>query len=39
MKKKTPGYWILNIVSIFLALIFIAPIFWALIVSLQHEGK
>lgn len=39
MKKKTLGYWILNIVSVFFALIFIAPIFWALIVSLQHEGK
>ncbi len=39
MKKKKAGYWALNIVSIFLALIFIAPIFWALIVSFQHEGK
>ena len=39
MKKKTPGYWALNVVSILLALIFIGPIFWALAVSLQREGK
>lgn len=39
MKKKTPGYWALNVVSILLALIFISPIFWALAVSLQREGK
>ncbi|MFQ6806711.1 MAG: carbohydrate ABC transporter permease [Lachnospiraceae bacterium] len=39
MTKKTPGYWVLNVVSILLALIFIAPIFWALMVSFQREGK
>lgn len=39
MKKKTAGYWVLNIVSIFLAFIFIIPIVWALAVSFQHEGK
>lgn len=39
MKKKTPGYWAINVVSILLALIFISPIFWALAVSLQREGK
>lgn len=39
LKKKTPGYWLLNILSIVLAVIFIGPIVWALAVSLQHEGK
>ncbi|MGN0400406.1 MAG: carbohydrate ABC transporter permease [Blautia sp.] len=38
-KKKKPGYWALNIISIFFAIIFIGPIVWALAVSLQHEGK
>ncbi|MDD3278045.1 MAG: carbohydrate ABC transporter permease [Lachnospiraceae bacterium] len=38
-QKKTMGHWALNIVSILLAVIFIAPILWALAVSLQHEGK
>lgn len=38
-KKKTAGYWALNIISIILALIFILPILWALAVSLQIEGK
>lgn len=37
--RKTAGYYILNIVSIIIALIFIAPIIWMLFVSLQHEGK
>lgn len=37
--KKTPGYWILNIISIFLALIFVFPLVWSLAVSFQHEGK
>jgi multiple sugar transport system permease protein len=39
LKKKTPGYWVLNFISILLAAIFIGPIIWALSVSLQHEGK
>lgn len=39
MRKKTAGYWALNIFSIFLAIIFIGPIFWALAVSFQREGK
>lgn len=38
-KKKTPGYWLLNIVSVILAAIFIGPIVWALAVSLQREGR
>ncbi|NCB92254.1 MAG: carbohydrate ABC transporter permease [Clostridia bacterium] len=37
--KKTPGYWVMNVISVLLALIFIGPIIWALAVSLQHEGK
>lgn len=37
--KKTPGYWILNIISIFLAVIFLFPLVWSLAVSFQHEGK
>lgn len=39
MKKKTPGYWALNVVSILLAVICLGPLVWALFVSLQHEGK
>lgn len=37
--KKTTGYWVLNILSVFLAVIFLAPIVWALAVSFQKEGK
>lgn len=39
MRKKTAGYWVLNVFSILLAIIFIGPIFWALAVSFQKEGK
>ena len=39
MTKKTPGYWVLNVVSILLALMFLGPILWALAVSFQREGK
>ena len=39
MTKKTPGYWVLNVVSILLPLIFLGPILWALAVSFQREGK
>lgn len=39
MRKKTAGYWALNVVSILLAVIFIGPILWALAVSFQREGK
>ena len=38
-KRKSVGYWALNVVSIFLAAVFIGPILWALAVSFQHEGK
>lgn len=38
-QKKSVGYWVLNIVSIFLGFIFLIPIVWALSVSFQHEGK
>ena len=38
-KTKKPGYWVLNIVSVFLAVLFLGPIVWALAVSFQHEGK
>ena len=38
-KTKNPGYWVLNIVSVFLAVLFLGPIIWALAVSFQHEGK
>lgn len=38
-KKKTIGYWVLNILSIILAAVFIGPIVWALAVSLQKEGR
>ena len=37
--RKTPGYWVLNIISAAVALVFLAPVFWALFVSLQYEGK
>lgn len=39
MRKKTAGYWALNVISILLAVIFIGPILWALAVSFQKEGK
>ena len=39
VKKKTIGYYALHLISLFLALVFLAPIIWALAVSLQHEGK
>lgn len=39
LKKKSMGYWALNIVSVLIAVIFIGPIVWALSVSLQQEGK
>ena len=39
IKRKTPGYWVLNVVSIFLAILFIGPVIWALAVSFQIEGK
>ena len=39
IRKKTAGYWALNVVSILLAVIFIGPILWALAVSFQKEGK
>lgn len=39
MRKRTAGYWALNVFSILLAIIFIGPIFWALAVSFQKEGK
>lgn len=39
MRKKTAGYWALNVASILLAVIFIGPILWALAVSFQKEGK
>lgn len=38
-QKKSAGYWALNVLSIFLAVIFVGPILWALAVSFQHEGK
>lgn len=38
-RKKSAGYWALNILSIFLAAIFLGPILWALAVSFQYEGK
>lgn len=38
-RKKTAGYYILNIVSIAIAVIFLLPIVWALFVSLQTEGQ
>lgn len=38
-KKKTAGYWILNVISILMAVIFLLPIVWAFFVSLQTEGQ
>lgn len=38
-KTKKPGYWVLNVASVFLAILFLGPIVWALAVSFQHEGK
>ena len=38
-KKKTPGYWVLNVISIILAVFFVGPIIWAIAVSFQIEGK
>lgn len=38
-KKNSIGRYALDILSLFFALIFIAPIVWALAVSLQYEGK
>ena len=37
--KKTAGRIALDILSIFFAVVFLAPAIWALFVSLQHEGK
>ena len=37
--KKTVGRIALDILSIFFAVVFLAPAIWALFVSLQHEGK
>lgn len=39
MREKTLGYLLLNVISIFFAIVFLAPVFWALAVSLQVEGK
>lgn len=39
MRKIRVGDWILNVISIAIALVFIAPIVWGLAVSLQIEGK
>lgn len=38
-KKKTVGYWALNVLSVFLAVIYLGPILWAFAISFQHEGK
>ncbi len=38
-KKKTAGYWTLNVISILMAVIFLLPIVWAFFVSLQTEGQ
>lgn len=38
-RKKTAGYYLLNLFSIILAVIFLLPIVWALFVSLQTEGQ
>lgn len=38
-KKRMAGHYALNLLSLFIALIFVAPIVWALAVSFQHEGK
>ena len=37
-RKKTAGYYALNIISIAIAVIFLLPVIWALFVSLQTEG-
>ena len=37
--KKTAGRIALDILSIFFVVVFLAPVIWALFVSLQHEGK
>ncbi len=37
-KKLTPGKIIITLISIFLALIFLAPVLWSLAVSLKTEG-
>lgn len=38
-KKKSAGYWALNVLSIVMGAIYLGPIVWALAVSFQHEGK
>ena len=38
-KKVTPGSVVLTLLSAALAVIFLAPVFWAFFVSLQYEGK
>ena len=38
-RKKTAGYYVLNVISILIAVIFLLPIIWALAVSLQYEGQ
>lgn len=38
-KKITPGWLALNLISIVMAVIYLAPVAFAFFVSLQHEGK
>ena len=38
-EKKKTGHYVLNIVSILIMIIFLAPIMWAFFASLQIEGK
>lgn len=38
MKKATVGRWILNILSLLVAVTFLAPLLWSLAVSLKTEG-
>lgn len=38
-RKKTAGYYLLNLFSVILAVFFLLPIVWALFVSLQTEGQ
>ena len=38
-KKITPGGLLLNLISIAMAVIYLAPVAFAFFVSLQHEGK
>ncbi|MBE5893280.1 MAG: carbohydrate ABC transporter permease [Lachnospiraceae bacterium] len=38
-KKITPGWLALNLISIVMAVIYLAPVVFAFFVSLQHEGK